>query len=80
MGHSEATGAGYVNFEAQDFKSQPVGFAAGVDVCVQNAAQGSNLNAGGDMGFTASASAGKGQDAGKSTTNTSTQNHWCELL
>jgi hypothetical protein len=30
VGHSAATGAGHVGFVVQDFKSQPVGFAAGV--------------------------------------------------
>jgi hypothetical protein len=35
VGHSAATRSWHVGFEAQDFKAQPVGFAAGVDVCVQ---------------------------------------------
>ena len=30
VGHSAATRSGHVGFEAQDFKAQPVGFAAGV--------------------------------------------------
>jgi hypothetical protein len=35
VGHSAATRSWHVGFEAQDFKAQPVGFAAGEDVCVQ---------------------------------------------
>ena len=35
MCHSAATSAGHVCFEAQDFKAQPVGFAAGANVCAQ---------------------------------------------
>lgn len=35
VGHSTATRSGHVGFEAQDFKAQPVGFAADVDVCMQ---------------------------------------------
>jgi hypothetical protein len=32
VGHSAATRSCHVGFEAQDFKAQPVGFAAGEDV------------------------------------------------
>ena len=35
VGHSAATGAGHVCFEVQDFKAQPIGFAAGVNACAQ---------------------------------------------
>lgn len=49
VGHSAATGAEHVGFEKQDFKAQPIGFAADANVCEQRL-QGAGFGATGEYG------------------------------
>lgn len=49
MCHSAATSAGHVGFEAQHFKAQPIGFAAGANVGAQRH-QGAGFGATGEYG------------------------------